>query len=63
MDRKPQANAADQTQHRSPPQGERQPLFGALKGTVFVLPGVDLTEPADPDWAIVAEQASLHHSE
>ena len=29
----------------------RHPLFGWLKGTVRVTPGVDLTEPADPDWA------------
>ncbi len=28
----------------------RDPLFGALKGTVLVDEGVDLTEPADPDW-------------
>ena len=34
---------------------ERHPLFGALKGTVFIPPGVDLTEPADPDWADIAE--------
>lgn len=26
------------------------PLFGALKGTVYIPPGVDLTEPADPEW-------------
>ena len=32
---------ADSSQH---------PLFGWLKGTVRVLPGVDLTEPADPEW-------------
>jgi len=32
-------------------QAKRHPAFGALKGTVFVPPGVDLTEPADPDWA------------
>jgi hypothetical protein len=30
---------------------KRHPVFGALKGTTFVPPGVDLTEPADPDWA------------
>jgi hypothetical protein len=29
----------------------RHPAFGALAGTVRVMPGVDLTEPADPDWA------------
>lgn len=26
------------------------PLFGAMKGLIKVSPGVDLTEPADPDW-------------
>jgi hypothetical protein len=29
---------------------ERHPLIGWLKGTVQVAPGVDLTEPADPEW-------------
>jgi hypothetical protein len=28
----------------------RHPLFGALKGRVQVMPGTDLTEPADPAW-------------
>jgi hypothetical protein len=28
----------------------RHPLFGALKGYVRVMPGTDLTDPADPDW-------------
>jgi hypothetical protein len=28
----------------------RHPLFGALKGLLIVMPGTDLTEPADPDW-------------
>jgi hypothetical protein len=28
----------------------RHPLFGALKGYVQVMPGSDLTEPADPTW-------------
>lgn len=30
--------------------GDQHPLFGALKGTVRIMPGTDLTEPADPDW-------------
>jgi hypothetical protein len=30
---------------------KRHPLFGWLKGTVCVAPGIDLTEPADPEWA------------
>jgi len=42
-----------------PPQrtdkGGRHPIFGALKGLVHVPPGVDLTEPADPDWGKVYE--------
>jgi hypothetical protein len=35
--------------------GERHPIFGALKGVTFIPPGVDLTEPADPDWGKVYE--------
>jgi len=31
----------------------RHPLSGALKDVTFVPPGVDLTEPADPDWGKV----------
>jgi hypothetical protein len=29
----------------------RHPLRGALKDITFLVPGVDLTEPADPEWA------------
>ena len=29
---------------------EEHPLFGALKGMAYVPPGVDLTQPAEPDW-------------
>ncbi len=43
----------------SPPapakKGGRHPLFGALKGLVRIAPGVDLTEPADPEWSKVYE--------
>ena len=28
----------------------RHPLFGALKGLLRVMPGTDLTKPADPTW-------------
>ena len=28
----------------------KHPLFGALKGLLRVMPGTDLTQPADPDW-------------
>jgi hypothetical protein len=37
----------------TPKKGERHPLFGALKDITFIPPGVDLTEPADPDWGKV----------
>jgi hypothetical protein len=38
-----QTNAGDQF----------HPLFGALKGLTRIPPGIDLTEPADPDWGKV----------
>jgi hypothetical protein len=38
-----------------PPKGgaivrTRHPAFGALKDIVHVPPGVDLTEPTEPEW-------------
>jgi hypothetical protein len=30
------------------------PLIGALRGTIWIAPGVDLTEPADPAWGEIA---------
>jgi hypothetical protein len=33
-----------------PATARRHPLFGALKGLLRVMPGTDLTEPADPAW-------------
>jgi hypothetical protein len=42
--------AHDQT----PPVSGRHPLIGWMKGTVTIAPGVDLTEPADPEWGEVA---------
>jgi hypothetical protein len=32
-------------------KGERHPIFGALKDITRLVPGVDLTEPADSEWA------------
>ena len=32
----------------------RHPLFGAMKGYITFVPGVDLTEPADPEWGDLA---------
>jgi len=33
-----------------PGRPSRHPLFGALKGLSRVMPGTDLTKPADPNW-------------
>ena len=33
----------------------RHPAFGALKDVTWIAPGVDLTEPADPEWADLVE--------
>lgn len=37
----------------TPPKrkGDRHPIFGALKDITRLAPGVDLTEPADQEWA------------
>jgi hypothetical protein len=49
---KPSAEGAS-TAPAHPPgsKGERHPAFGALKGLIRIRPGVDLTGPADPEWA------------
>lgn len=39
----------------TPRKSEHHPIFGALKGSVHIPEGVDLTEPADPDWGKVYE--------
>ena len=33
----------------------RHPILGCMKGTLTILPGVDLTAPADSDWGKVYE--------
>lgn len=27
------------------------PLYGYMKGLIHIMPGVDITQPADPEWA------------
>jgi hypothetical protein len=42
----------------TPPEAQpekRHPLFGILKDVTILVPGVDLTEPADPEWGKRAE--------
>jgi hypothetical protein len=34
----------------------RHPLFGSMKGTFTIAPGVDLTEPATPEWADLIDE-------
>jgi hypothetical protein len=41
-DGSPESNRRAPTRHH--------PLFGALKGYMRVMPGTDLTKPADPPW-------------
>lgn len=33
-----------------PPFAGHHPAYGAMRGTITVVPGVDVTEPADPEW-------------
>lgn len=49
--RPPQAPAGRRTGHKI------HPAFGALKGMVRVMPGTDLTRPADPGWGRLAGKA------
>lgn len=43
----PKAQPADQGEQKEP---KHHPAYGALKGMITILPGVDLTEPAFEDW-------------
>jgi len=52
-----------ETAAAEPRAARRNPLFGWMKGTVTVAPGVDLTEPADPEWADIAEGKSVSEPE
>jgi hypothetical protein len=36
------------------PMGGRHPLIGWMKGTLTIADGVDLTQPADPEWGEAA---------
>jgi hypothetical protein len=50
--------AAKQVETRSSNGGQdrqpRHPLIGWMKGMITIMPGSDLTEPADPEWAKIA---------
>jgi hypothetical protein len=38
------------------PKPVSHPFRGFLEGTITVAPGVDLTQPADPDWGKVYDE-------
>ena len=46
----PLDSANPQTPVSKATSSDRHSLIGWMKGTVTVAPGVDLTEPADPEW-------------
>ena len=52
----PQVQIAAPAQQAS----NHHPLFGSMKGTSIIMPGVDLTQPADPDWAKVYDDDYDH---
>lgn len=36
----------------------RHPLRGAMKGMIWIAPGTDLTQPAEPDWEKIWAEAN-----
>lgn len=46
------STASAQPTPKSPGREEilRHPLYGAMKDLMRIMPGTDLTQPADPDW-------------
>lgn len=54
-DRPSKLDAADQKRaEKRHARSARHPLIGAMKGTVWIAPGTDLTQPAMPEWGEVA---------
>ena len=55
----------DKTVKQSKPASEKEtkplsnPIFGCMKGTVTIPQGVDLTQPAMPEWSEIAQNAGL----
>jgi hypothetical protein len=51
---------ADEPSGAAPPAkettGTHHPPFGSMKGTVTIPEGVDLTEPACPEWADLIDE-------
>ncbi|HID68207.1 MAG TPA: hypothetical protein EYP31_08120, partial [Roseibacterium sp.] len=43
------------------PADEPPAIFGCMKGTITFVEGVDLTKPADPEWADLCENPKLYN--
>jgi hypothetical protein len=50
-----EADPSGSAQTASTSGASRHPLRGLLKEVTHIPPGVDLTEPADPEWADIAD--------
>lgn len=50
----PVAAGEDRKATRDKSRDGRHPMIGFLKGMITIKPGVDLTEPADPEWGELA---------
>jgi hypothetical protein len=50
-------SSPDNNPGKSLSNATRHPLIGWMKGTVSIPDGVDLTEPACPEWADLIEQS------
>jgi len=48
--RQPSQSGAAPPDRASREARTRHPLLGALKGLMRIMPGTDLTKPAEPDW-------------
>jgi hypothetical protein len=48
--------AKEATRHGKETGKSGHPLFGRVKGTVTIPKGVDLTEPACPEWADLIDE-------
>lgn len=46
----------DASKQPLPKKSRRHLAFGSMKGTMTIAPGVDLTEPAFPEWADLIEE-------
>ena len=42
-------------------RAQPHPLIGALRGTVTIAPGTDLTQPADPEWVDRLDAHATEH--